>query len=76
MVSVRDRGKGIYEEDIPKVFDKFYQLENINATTEGSGLGMSIAKLLVERLGGRIWIESQIGEGTTVYFTLRGLIES
>ena len=69
-VAIHDTGKGIKNEDIPKVFDKFRQLENIEHHADGTGLGMSIAKSIVERLGGSIWIESEPGNGTTVSFTL------
>ncbi|MBN1291412.1 MAG: response regulator [Candidatus Latescibacteria bacterium] len=69
-ISVKDSGKGISKEDIPKVFDRFVQLENINHHSEGTGLGMSISKSIIERLGGRIWIESEMRKGTTVSFTL------
>lgn len=70
LVRVRDQGPGIAEEDIPRVFDKFHQLENINLTVEGSGLGMSISKKLVETLDGSIWIESQVGMGACVFIRL------
>ena len=70
IVSVQDFGKGIYESDIPKVFDKFHQMESISLTTEGSGLGMTISKLLIELLGGQISLKSRIHKGTTVSFTL------
>ncbi len=69
-VAVSDTGKGIEEEDIPKVFDRFTQLENIDHHTEGTGLGMAISKLIIERSGGSIWIESTPGKGTNVFFTL------
>ncbi|MCE5270027.1 HAMP domain-containing histidine kinase [bacterium] len=74
LIRVRDHGPGIAPEDIPKVFDKFHQLENINLTVEGSGLGMSISKTLVEVLGGRIWIESRVGDGTCVFIRLPGKV--
>jgi signal transduction histidine kinase len=70
LLRVRDQGPGIAEEDIPRVFDKFHQLENINLTVEGSGLGMSISKKLVETLGGQIWIESLVGMGACVFIRL------
>ncbi len=70
LVSVSDTGKGIRPEDIPKVFDRFGQLESIDHHSEGSGLGMTISKSIIERLGGEIWIESELGRGTTVLFTL------
>ncbi|MBN1293129.1 MAG: response regulator [Candidatus Latescibacteria bacterium] len=69
-VAIQDTGKGIEKEDIPKVFDKFRQLENIAHHSDGTGLGMSIAKSIIERLGGSIRIESEPGKGSTVFFTL------
>ena len=69
-VAVEDTGKGIKKEDIPKVFDRFSQLESIDHHSEGTGLGMTISKSIIERLGGKIWIESELGRGTTVFFTL------
>jgi PAS domain S-box-containing protein len=68
---VKDTGIGISEEFLPKIFDLFSQ-ENIalNRAHEGAGIGLMIAKRLVELLGGRIWVESQKGVGTTVYFTI------
>jgi len=69
-IAISDTGKGIKQEDIPKVFDRFSQLENIDHHSEGTGLGMTISKSIVERLGGQIWIESEVGKGTTVSFTL------
>ncbi|MBN2289133.1 MAG: HAMP domain-containing protein [Candidatus Glassbacteria bacterium] len=71
LIAVKDTGKGIRKEDIPKVFDRFSHLESIDHHhSEGTGLGMTISKSLIERLGGEIWIESKLGQGTTVFFTL------
>jgi len=69
-IAVKDTGKGIKKEDIAKVFDRFSQLESIDHHSEGTGLGMTISKSIIERLGGEIWIESEPGKGTTVFFTL------
>ena len=69
-IAVKDTGEGIRKEDIPKVFDRFYQLASINHHSEGTGLGMTITKSIVEHLGGTIWIESEHDKGTTVFFTL------
>ena len=69
-VAVTDTGKGIREEDIPKVFDRFSHLGSIDHHTEGTGLGMTICKSIIEKLNGEIWIESKLGYGTTVFFTL------
>ena len=70
IVAVEDTGKGIEKKDIPKVFDRFSQLESIDHHSEGTGLGMTISKSIIERMGGRIWIESERGKGTTVFFSL------
>lgn len=70
IIAVKDTGKGIKKEDIPKVFDRFSQLESIDYHSEGTGLGMTISKSIIERLEGNIWIESELGRGTTVFFTL------
>ena len=69
-VSVKDTGVGIEKEDFEKVFDKFKQIDNKLKTEKGSGLGMPIAKGIVEAHGGKIWLESELGKGTTFYFTL------
>ena len=69
-VVITDTGQGISKEDIPKVFDRFSHLGSIDHHTEGTGLGMTICRSIIERLNGEIWIESQRGQGTTVFFTL------
>jgi len=69
-IAIQDTGKGIKKQDIPKVFDRFSQLESIDHHSEGTGLGMTISKSIIERLGGEIWIESELGRGTTVFFTV------
>jgi signal transduction histidine kinase len=67
-VSVTDQGPGIPEADLPRVFDPYWQAQ---ATARlGAGIGLKIAKGLVEAHGGRIWVESKVGEGTTFSFTL------
>ena len=69
--SVRDTGMGIAEQDIDRVFERFYRGEQArSASLRGTGLGLSIVKHLVELLGGRIRLESQLREGTTVSFTI------
>jgi len=70
LITVRDTGKGIKKEDIPKVFDRFSQLESIDHHSSGTGLGMTISKSIIERLNGEIWIESEFGQGTAVFITL------
>jgi signal transduction histidine kinase/CheY-like chemotaxis protein len=69
-VSVTDTGRGMATEDIEEAFEAFQQVWTPGETIEGTGLGLAISKLLIQLHGGRIWAESQIGEGTTVHFTL------
>lgn len=64
---VRDNGLGIEEKDITIIFEVFKKL---SAESQGSGIGLSIVKKIVELHQGRIWVESSIGEGSTFYFTL------
>lgn len=70
-VLVRDTGPGIPKEDLPRVFDKFHQAGlKEPADVKGTGLGLTIAKHLVELHKGRIGVESVLGQGTTFHFTL------
>jgi PAS domain S-box-containing protein len=66
--SVSDTGPGIAEEELPKIWERFWRAKG--ATEEGVGLGLAIAKGLVEAQDGRIWVESKPRVGTTFYFTL------
>jgi signal transduction histidine kinase len=71
IVSVRDQGIGIAEEDIPHVWERFYRVDNSNTRRiGGTGLGLHIARSLVELHGGRIWLESEVGKGSIFFFTL------
>ena len=67
---VSDRGPGIPQEMLPHLFERFYRTTQARERKEGLGLGLYITKGLVEAHGGRIWVESQPGEGSTFYFTL------
>lgn len=69
--SVSDTGIGISEQNLPKLFSKFTQLEDGRAHGRGTGLGLVIVKNLVEMHGGQIQVDSALGEGTTFTFTLR-----
>jgi PAS domain S-box-containing protein len=70
-VSVSDTGYGIKQEDLPKLFQQFQQLASGgNRKTGGTGLGLAISKDIVEKHGGRIWVESEFGKGTTFHFLL------
>ncbi|HSB52551.1 MAG TPA: PAS domain-containing sensor histidine kinase [Dissulfurispiraceae bacterium] len=66
-VQVVDEGIGIQEQHLPYIFDAFYR---VNRDGKGSGLGLSIAKTIVEAHGGKVWVESVYGKGSTFCFTL------
>jgi len=68
IVSVSDNGNGISNEDMQKVFDWFFQAQEYKRV--GTGLGLSIAKGIVEAHGGSIWVESQLGRGSSFSFSL------
>lgn len=68
LFSVADTGAGISAENLPHVFDRFWRAEQ--ATRQGAGLGLPICKGIVEAHGGRIWVESVPGRGTTFSFTI------
>jgi two-component system, NtrC family, sensor histidine kinase GlrK len=70
-VCVTDTGEGIPEEEVQRVFEKFYQSpHHRNASRRGTGLGLAIAQHIIDAHGGRIWTESQLGKGSTFHFTL------
>jgi signal transduction histidine kinase len=70
-VSVIDNGVGIPRRDLPRVFDRFFQVErHLTRRHNGMGLGLSVAKVMVEMHGGRIWAESVEGLGSTFAFLL------
>ncbi|MHB9109944.1 MAG: PAS domain-containing sensor histidine kinase [Armatimonadota bacterium] len=69
VITVADEGVGITPEDLPHIFDRFYRVGQVRRA-EGTGLGLYVARRLVEAHGGRIWVESEAGKGSTFYFTL------
>lgn len=69
--SISDKGIGITKADTVRIFEKFYRAENaLRLVPEGSGLGLSLVKSLIEGWGGKIWFESEEGKETTFYFTI------
>ncbi len=70
-ISVSDNGIGMTEKQLIHLFDEFYKADTSRHDFDSSGLGMSICKRIVDRHGGRIWVESEgLGKGSTFYFTL------
>ncbi len=74
VVSVEDNGPGIPEDEIPRVFEHLFRgrvtVQDPNNPIEGTGLGLALAKTVIEQHGGRIWVKSTEGEGATFYFSL------
>ena len=70
-IAVRDTGPGIAAADQARIFEEFQQARDTNGERpEGTGLGLALSRSLVELHGGRIWVESEPGEGSTFTFTL------
>jgi NtrC-family two-component system sensor histidine kinase KinB len=68
--SVRDYGKGIDEQYQKRLFDRYFQVPTDGNNKSGSGLGLAISKDFIEAENGRIWVESEIGEGSRFCFLL------
>jgi len=70
-VAVTDTGPGIPQEELKRVFEQFHQIDNSNTKAKGgTGLGLAISKQIVEMHGGRIWVESTVGKGSTFQMEL------
>lgn len=71
-VEIEDNGKGIAAKDLPYIFDRFYRTDaSRNSSKGGSGIGLSIVHKIMEDHGGKVWVTSKEGIGTTIYFVLR-----
>ena len=67
--SIADNGPGIEEKHFDKIF-KMFQVLSVHDKPEGTGVGLTIAKKVAEMCGGKIWVESQTGKGSTFFFSL------
>ena len=66
---IRDTGIGVDENEFEKIFDKFYKVEsNPNILFRGAGIGLTIVKGIADNMGGKVWLDSKIGQGSTFYF--------
>ena len=71
LIAVSDSGTGIPDHDLERVFERFYRgTQAVSDRVAGRGMGLAITKHMVEVMGGRIWMESQLKKGTTVFFTI------
>ena len=74
---VKDTGIGIPQNKMEVIFDRFVQADIADKRAyQGAGLGLSITKAYVEMLGSKIWVESEVGNGSTFYFTIPYIIEA
>ena len=70
-VRVKDSGAGIPSKSLPRIFERFYRADSARARSEGgTGLGLAIVRHLVVAMGGEVGAESELGQGTTIWFTL------
>jgi signal transduction histidine kinase len=70
VISIADQGIGISPEDQIPLFERFYRVKQGNYRFPGTGLGLPAARSIIEAHGGKIWVESKLGQGTTVYLSL------
>jgi two-component system sensor histidine kinase KdpD len=70
VIGVVDRGAGIDEDERAYIFDKFFRGRRYRFETKGTGMGLAIAKGIVEAHGEKIWVESEPGQGSAFYFSL------
>ncbi|MNP58947.1 Sensor histidine kinase YycG [compost metagenome] len=71
IIEIQDNGRGIPEQDLPYVFDRFYRVDAARKNASGSGLGLAIAKQIVEGHEGSLWARSEPGQGTRMIISLK-----
>jgi signal transduction histidine kinase/DNA-binding response OmpR family regulator len=69
-VAIADQGLGIPSDKLSRIWDKYFQVDEAGARKHGVGLGLSVVKQVVEAHGGKVWVESQLGKGSTFHFSL------
>lgn len=72
LVKVQDSGIGIPPEDLEKIFSRFFRVEGLSTRFPGLGIGLYVSKDIIERHNGKIWVESELGKGSSFYFTIPG----
>lgn len=70
IIGIKDSGIGIPEDDLDKIFTRFFRVKGMASTFSGSGIGLYISQEIVKRHGGEMWVESELGEGSTFYFSI------
>lgn len=70
LFEIRDQGHGISQEDLPHIFEYFYRSKDEAGQVAGAGLGLAIVKGIIESHGGKIWVKSVLGKGTSFFFTI------
>jgi Signal transduction histidine kinase len=75
-MQIGDNGRGIPEEALAYIFERFYRVDPSRSAVGGSGIGLAVAKQIIAAHGGKIWAESKEGQGTSIYFTLKKVKDS